>query len=382
MNQVNLRTAQSSTSDDVAAAEDLVAQLGGEKPKLVFTFASRGRDHKTLFRALRERLPKETRIVGASTGGELTNRGYTAGTVLLAGLSGDFDAGIGVGRGLSTNAARAGGEAMDRAASELGTRVSQLDSRKHVGVVLDDGFKMKKEELLLGALEKNQGLVVVGGGASDHEMRSSVLYTDDGIVDDAVLTVLFATSTPWAAMRSHSYAPLGQRVRITKVDASSRRILEIDGKRAADRWSQITGIAKEQLTFSNILTFMSYSLALGVGREYFLRAVWKADDDDSLMCMNMVQEDQELDVVRAGDIVETTRRFFAEEIPRRISRPTAALFFDCEARRAVAGLGGKLDALGATFAQAPPFAGLNVHLETYCGFQINSTLTTLVFGAS
>ena len=34
------------------------------------------------------------------------------------------------------------------------------------------------------------------------------------------------------------------------------------------------------------------------------------------------------------------------------------------------------------FSAAPPCAGMHVLFEIYCGFTINTTLTTLAFGAS
>jgi hypothetical protein len=105
-------------------------------------------------------------------------------------------------------------------------------------------------------------------------------------------------------------------------------------------------------------------------------------DDDTLDSANMVQEDLELEVMRAGNIVDHTRRFFAEEIPRRVANPTAALLFDCGARRLYAQLTGKVPELSRTFAEAPHTAGLTVQFETYCGFMVNSTLTALVFGSS
>jgi hypothetical protein len=37
--------------------------------------------------------------------------------------------------------------------------------------------------------------------------------------------------------------------------------------------------------------------------------------------------------------------------------------------------------LGESFKNAPPSAGMNCFFEVYCGFHINTTLTTLVFGS-
>ena len=81
-------------------------------------------------------------------------------------------------------------------------------------------------------------------------------------------------------------------------------------------------------------------------------------------------------------IVESTRRFFEQELPARVQNPRAALLMHCTGRKIYAQLTGKYEQLAATFRLAPPCAGLNVQFEIYCGFTINSTLTALVFGAS
>ncbi|CAN5801908.1 hypothetical protein BH09MYX1_BH09MYX1_45450 [soil metagenome] len=386
MPSVTMHTAKSSAPSEKDAAEEIATQLGAATPKVVFMFATRGRDHSALNAALRERLPKGTRLVGASTGGELDNGGYSLGGVVVGALSGDIDVGIGLGKGLSGDAVNAGSTAIEQAATQLGKKVSDLDPSRYVAAVIDDGSKMKKEEFLLGVLEKNQSLVLVGGGAQDTEMdpskASTLIHVDGEVVDDAVMTVLFHTQAPWAALRSHWYEPVGAKVRITKYDSVHRQIIELDGRPAADRYSEILGVPKDQLTLANVSMVVNNCLGLKVGREYFIRAAWKPFENDTLQSMNMLAEDQELEVMRAGDMVALTKAFIEREIPRRVKNPHAALFFDCVARRAAMAMAGKLDAVGGLFAAAPPCAGFTVNFETYCGFQISGTLTSLIFGSN
>src|ERR1041385_4478469 len=104
MAQVKMQTARTSEKEPVAAAEDLMKQLGGATPKLVMMFASRERDQAALNRAVRERLPKGCRLVGSTTAGELDNTGIYYGHVVLGALSGDFEVGLGMGGGLSSDA--------------------------------------------------------------------------------------------------------------------------------------------------------------------------------------------------------------------------------------------------------------------------------------
>jgi hypothetical protein len=387
MAQVKMQTARTSEKEPVAAAEDLFRQLGGFTPKLVMMFASRERDQSALNRAVRERLPKGTRLVGATTAGELDNSGIYSGTVVLGALAGDFDVGLGLGTNLSGDAVSAGASAIRRACEELGVRQADLDPRKYVGLVIDDGFRYKKEELLLGILEKNQTLVLVGGGASDDNRdmskQSAQLHVDGEVVTDAVLVALFRTNAPFAALRSHWYIPTGERMVITKVDETHTRALEIDGKPAALRYADLLGCRPDELEFGTPKGFAVRPTALRVGREYFIRAPWKPIlEDNSILFANLLEEGSELELMKIGDMAGMTRSFFTEELPRRVQNPQAALLFHCGGRMWYASATGTIPELAQTLRSAPTAAGMNVHFEIYSGFHINTTLTVLAFGSN
>jgi hypothetical protein len=387
MAQVKMQTARTSEKEPVAAAEDLIKQLGGFTPKLVMLFASRERDQSALNRAVRERLPKGTRLVGATTAGELDNTGIHSGTVVIGALAGDFDVGLGLGTGLSSDAVSAGAVAIRRACEELGVRQADLDPRKYVGLVIDDGFRYKKEELLLGILEKNQTLVLVGGGASDDNRdmskQSAQLHVDGEVSTDSVLVALFRTNAPFAALRSHWYLPTGERMTITKVDETHTRALEIDGKPAALRYADLLGCRPDELEFGTPKGFAVRPTALRVGREYFIRAPWKPIlEDNSILFANLLEEGSELELMKIGDMAGMTKSFFTEELPRRVQNPQAVLLFHCGGRMWYASATGKVPELAETLRSAPTAAGMNVHFEIYSGFHINTTLTVLAFGSN
>jgi hypothetical protein len=384
MARIDLKRARTAELDAARAADDLLAQLGSTTPKLVTMFASYGRDQRELNRALRERLPKGTRLIGATTGGEVDNGGIHRDSVVLSALTGDFDVGIGLGKGLTDDAIGAGTRAMARACEELGVRPQDADPRRHVGLVIDDGFRSKKEELLLGILDRNPALTLVGGGANatmpDPSRFSPLLHVDGEVVDDATLLALFRTNAPWGALRSHWYEPTGETLTITKVDESCTRALEIDGKPAARRYAELLGVGVDELEFGKPKGFASRPTALKVGREHFIRAPWKPLEDDSIVFANLIDEGSELELMKLGDMAAATRRFFEEELPRRVQNPSAALLFHCTARDWYARTMGAIEDLEATFQSAPPAAGFNVFFEIYSGFQINTTLTVLAFG--
>jgi hypothetical protein len=387
MAQVKMATARTTLKEPVEAAEDLIKQLGNVTPKLVVMFASRDRDQQALNRAVRERLPKGTRLVGATTAGELDNAGVYYGNVVLAALHGDFDVGLGLGPGLSSDAVAAGATAIRKACDELGVRQADLDPRKYVGMVIDDGFRYKKEELLLGILEKNQTLTLVGGGASDDNRdpakQSALLHVDGEVATDAVLVALFRTNAPFAALRTHWYIPTGERMTITKVDETHTRALEIDGKPAALRYAEILGCRPDELEFGTPKGFAVRPTALRVGREYFIRAPWKPIlEDNSILFANLLEEGSELELMKIGDMAGMTKAFFTDELPRRVQNPQAALLFQCGGRMWYASATGKVEELAQTLRSAPTAAGMTVHFEIYSGFHINTTLTVLAFGSN
>jgi hypothetical protein len=306
---------------------------------------------------------------------------------VLGALHGDFDVGLGLGAGLTADAVAAGANAIRRACEELGVRQGDLDPRKYVGLVIDDGFRYKKEELLLGILEKNQTLVLVGGGASDDNRdpakQSAMLHVDGEVVTDAVLVALFRTNAPFAALRSHWYIPTGERMTITKVDETHTRALEIDGRPAALRYAEILGCRPDELEFGTPKGFAVRPTALRVGREYFIRAPWKPVlEDNSILFANLLEEGSELELMKLGDMAGMTRSFFIEELPRRVHNPQATLLFHCGGRMWYAHATGKVEELAQTLRSAPTAAGMNVHFEIYSGFHINTTLTVLAFGSN
>ena len=382
MASIRQRTARSVASDPKAAADELLSELGSETPKLVVLFASRARDQRALNQALRERLPKNTRLIGATTGGEIDHEGIHQDSVVIGALSGDFDIGLGLGHNLSKDAVSAGAAAAQAASDDLGVRQSDLDLRTTVGVVIDDGFQFKKEELLLGALDKNQGLVLVGGGAGDIAQESSEIHVDGEVASDAVLMALFRTDAPWAALRHHPYMPTGESMTVTKTDDAGKVVFEIDGQPAAKRYAELLDVGIDDLEFGKPRGFSQRSLALKVGREYFMRTPWKPQEDGSILFATAVQEDTTLEMMKLGDMGEMAARFFDETVPYRCPNPTASLLFHCSGCQWVADSTGATPAIAEAFKRAPSPAGLNAYFEIFCGFHINTTLTTLAFGSN
>lgn len=382
MARVDLVAARTTEADPVRAADELARALDVDAlpPKLLIFFASRGRDHVALNEALRRRMPG-TRLVGASCARQIDAAGQHTGSIVASALRGDVEVGLGAACRLGVEPVRAGTEAMLAACRDLGVTPDDL-SKRHVGMVITDGYGGRKEELLLGATEPNPALILVGGGACDESLTdpSSVIHVDDRVLGDAAVIVVFETDARWAALRSHWYEPTGRRVTITKVDASCVRALEIDGQPAAQRYADLLGIQPDELTFGTARGFARSPTGILVGREYFLRSPHMPLADGSILFANLLEEGMELELMEANELVGSTARFLTEDVPSRVGKPTAGLLFSCGGRRWFTDAVGQTEALSQTFGAAPWAVGMESWYEIYCGFTLNATLSALVFG--
>ena len=381
MPELDFRTAHTDTEDVQRAADELIAALGLSAPKLVVVFADSEYDQHALNAALRERLPKETRLVGSSTMTALDNGGYRSKHVVVAALGGHVEVGIGLGTGLAQRPVEAGATALEKACADLGVSPRDLDRRQYVALVIDDGYCFKKEELLLGILELGPQLTMLGGGASHRSFPpegTPQVQVGAEVTGGAVAVVLLRLSTPFAALRHHAYEPTGERLTITKVDESARRAIEIDGRPAVARYAELCGVAPERLGESNKLWHLS--TAMRVGSEYFMRSPWQALPDGTILFGAMLEEGAELELMQLGDMKTKLEEFFRVELPRKVRNPTGVLFFECAGRNQLADILDIRAPLGETFRLAPPAAGMSACFELYNGFQINSTMTVLAFG--
>lgn len=384
---VELETTTSNEPSPKPITRALLDGLRGSKPKLALAFVPGQRDpsfHTELAAELKSCLPDGTRLVYATSGAPIGSRGSVPDQVVLAGLSGDLEVGLGFVRNLSDDPAAAGTSAVEAAARELGVAANDLDTRRTVGIVIDDGARLKKEELLLGILDANPGLNLVGGGAGDGrlpgETSTTVLGIDGEVAADSAVVALVRTGARWATLRHHAYRPTGETLKVTKVDDSYTQVLEIEDKPAAEAYAEKLGVGVEDLEFGKPHGFSDRPTAMRVGREYFMRAPWSPMPDGSIFFSNRILENTELELMKQVDMSDALERFMGDEVPGKVGVPTGMLIFNCYGRYMMSQAMRIGDRIDAAYAKAGQVAGLNAVFEVFNGFQINSTLTALAFG--
>ncbi|MBW3559318.1 MAG: FIST C-terminal domain-containing protein [Proteobacteria bacterium] len=230
-------SAFSTLSDSVEAArrsaQEVRAKLNGTADLLV-VYATEHHARPEMMSALRELMPGSQIIGGTSCGGVMTETGFHAsadGSIGVLGIA-DPDGAYGVGAaGLENGAFNAGASAVERALAAAGR---DYETPTLVWCCQPPG----EEEGVLAGIQSVIGprAPIIGGSAADERLEGAWRqFGPDGVLDaHAVVAVLFP-SGPYGAAFQSGYAPTDSVGTVTKSDG--RRIMEIDGRPAAEVYS-------------------------------------------------------------------------------------------------------------------------------------------------
>ncbi len=361
-------------ADAETAVELLREGYAGFPVHTLVYFASSSYDGRTVAGAIRDAFP-EALTIGCSSHAELS-----AGKIHYGSI-----AAMAFGPGALEIAAAAAAvnlshdpEAVDKAVLELegklGSKLIDLDYRRHFGITLFDGSSPNIEKAMerIGALTD---ITFVGGYASDDFSMGKIRQYLNGRAhaDTAVLAVLKPRG-PFALLKTQSATPLGIRFVATRVDEATRTILELDGRPAAAAYAEGLGIPPSSVTGD---LFLLYPLGLMAAGEPFIRAGRLIRPDGGLQLFCSVKEGQRLELMRTGDIVASTARAL-EEKRRQLGRIAAILDFDCAHRVMTLEAAHQTEAYGALFSGIET-AGFATFGEAYIA-NVNQTSVMALFG--
>jgi hypothetical protein len=130
---------------------------------------------------------------------------------------------------------------MTAAAAALGLTLDQLDSARHVGVALVDGMSTAAEGFCLGSAAAAPRIGIVGGASSGDRDQPTMtpLFVDGQARSDTGLVLLLETDRRFAVLLCEHMVPTNARVVVTGADPSRRRITELDGYPAAQRYGAL-----------------------------------------------------------------------------------------------------------------------------------------------
>lgn len=352
---------------------DLVDQLAPDKERLrlVLVFADWRIDAYALARGLQKALPAP--VVGCATVGVVANG---PATVAAVGFYGDWlRAGVGVATELPKSALSRARDAVDRAATALGTTPQALEAGKHAALTFVDGLCGHEEAFCIGSAAAAPQIKFVGGSSSTEHgsSRRGFVWANGEVLADAGVVVLLDSALPMEPVTSSHLTATPAKAVVTA--AEGRLIEELDGVPAAQRLRQLIAQLGGRLDEAHP---SEYAFARFVGGKPYVRSIHVVEGDYVLLASS-VEPGHVLHVMRPGDLIAETHRDLAAAAHRIGGEMASLLAFSCVSRHWEAQAKGLDQQLAAAYDMYPT-TGFQTFGEQTGTLLVNHTLTGLAIG--
>ncbi len=352
------------------AVAELKRGCGDSEPRVVICFASAHYDLATFCSQLRAAFP-DACTVGCSTAGEIADNKMMTRSVVAMFLDKTIveDAVATVTENLHDGVDVS--PAFAQFERHFGASISSLALGKHVGMVLVDGLS-GAEERLMDKIGNQTDLLFVGGSAGDDlRFRRTEVFANGRAYTDAAVLVLLCLRNGYDVIKTQSFKTSGRRLVATKVDEARRKVIEFDGKPAAEAYAHALNVAPHKISAE----FMRHPLGLMINGEPFVRSPQHAEGHNIVFYCN-VKQGMELEILNASDIVADTQAAI-EEKKFSLKHVEGLIDFQCILRALELRDKKQCDQYGAIFAGIPTI-GFSTYGEQLLG-HINQTSTMLVF---
>ncbi len=373
---LSVRKGMSQARNTEQAAQELHEALAQPDIKLAVFYCASDFDLPALGEALHRRF-KDVNLIGCTTAGEITPRGYLAGAITGFSLAApDLDVATQL---IKLNPFDSAACAHDVAAltESFGERDSHPPSQSDTfAFFLIDGLSMQ-EELVVSCVHSNlQGIDLIGGSAGDDtRFGATHLYFQGRFQQDVALLTLVRTGLPFKAFRTQHFVHSDKRMVVTRADPVRRVVYEINGKPAA---REFAGLVKLQITELTPMIFATHPVMVRIGGQYFVRSIAKVNEDESLTFFCAIDEGIVLTIAKGVDMVEDLQRAF-DQVRAIVGPPQLVLGCDCILRRLESEREGIKDKIGKIFSDNNVI-GFATYGEQFNSMHVNQTFTGIAIG--
>jgi hypothetical protein len=201
------------------------------------------------------------------------------------------------------------------------------------------------------------------------------VYHDGRFHEGAGILACVDTTLPFSSFMLQHFAPTDTKLVITEADVATRRVLEIDGEPAADRYARVVGLDTSRLSPQ---VFAAHPVMLRLGGRYYVRSIQRVNGDGSLSFFCAIDTGLVLTLARPTDLV-TDLEAHLKAATSSLDNLSLILGFDCVLRRLELEQAGRLSSANAVLAPYP-FLGFSTYGEQYNGLHMNHTMTGLALG--
>lgn len=272
-------------------------------PDMVFAFTSTDREPAGVAQALKERFPSAT-FIGSSSAGEYVGGERLSGSLAVAGV---YDSPITwATRNIPGVAQLSDEQAQLHVAhlfETLGVHRETFIPDEYFALLLVDGMSMSEERLCASLADALSGIPLVGGSAGDDlKFRATTVFSDKGTLAGGAILVLARRGSAEVQVFKHQHFDCTDRLLcVTRADAGTRTVYELDGLPAAYAYAQALGMRVDELTND---TIAAHPLSLMYDGEVYIRSIRSVNFDASLTFYCGIELGLVLDVATRGNLAQ------------------------------------------------------------------------------
>ncbi|MGV2873988.1 nitric oxide-sensing protein NosP [Colwellia sp. E150_009] len=372
MNPIKTITAISRATDPFIASQELYQQLNQENISFVLFYCSSTYELDSLAENMNNAF-EDIDVVGCTTAGEVTNKGYEQHSIVAIGFSCYY---------FAISAVLV--ESMEKfntinAQSTINELVEQCQSKNLTTIknnsfllTLLDGLSSDEEQFLVTLNAAARGTPHFGGSAGDDIILGKThVYYQGRFYQNAAIVIMVNTVLSFEVFNCNHIKQPTERLVVTAADADSRTVYELNAEPAALEYAKLLNMNIKDLSPK---VFSLNPLAVKVGGQYYIRSIQKVNEEDlSLTFYCAVDIGIVLSAVDMGDIYEPVTQKL-NEIEQRRGKSELVLVCDCFLRRLEIEQKG-LERQGKILNAQYNIVGFNTYGEHINGIHLNQTFT-------
>ncbi|MBC2665132.1 FIST C-terminal domain-containing protein [Novosphingobium flavum] len=371
-----LVTCASRAAEPAAAVAELVAAIGGEDLAGAVVFCSHAYPREALARALTEALPGVA-VIGCTSAGELTTRGYDTESIVLIGFPADsFSMSVLRFDDLDRFDPEGAQGAIRRLVAGARLDHAAFENLHQVALFLVDGLSHREELLTMTAQHALGDIKLIGGSSGDGlSFKETGVLHDGRFHTDAAVVALLTSRRPMHVFCANHYRPGQAKMVVTAADAETRTVFEINAAPAAEEYLRLSGSAAREL---DAHFFAAYPPMVRTGGQAHVRSIQSANPDGSLTFYCAIDTGVVLSIGEPVDRVAGMRTLFAE-VAGKVGEIDHIIGFDCVLNRLDAEDRQIVREVSALYTENRVL-GFNTYGEQFFAAHMNQTFSGLAIG--
>lgn len=362
-------------------ADALCSQLSKDlfSYNAVIFFASVKYDFAELSVELHNRFPK-AEIIGTSTSGEISPKGFANGSVVLTTISDSRTKFSGVILDGVDKFPIIHKKAIEAAMAKNGIRPGDPESHKHSFAINFVNGLCNAEEAFLSlfyAIIGNDKFVVAGGSAGDDLKFQQTYVSYNGVtVSDGCALLFVTTELKFDIRKENIYKPSGKSMKITDADTKTRRVMTINGRPAKQEYAAAIGVPVSEVDNA----VLDHPFGRVFGDYIYISSIAGFNNDNTVNMYCRILKDSEVDLLIPDDW-EAMGQTTCKEIREEIRKPEFVLFINCILRTIYFGNLKAYDRLTNMYNDNfPVWCGFSSYGEQFGQINSNQTLVSIVIG--